>query len=92
MYNNANTYYPYRTYFIFGCFCAAMFVFAWFFVPETKGISLERMDDLFGVTELVEKVGGGDIPSHNASVSGQGRTGGAPKDAAATHVEDAETV
>ncbi|ELR04435.1 hypothetical protein GMDG_01511 [Pseudogymnoascus destructans 20631-21] len=26
------------TYFIFGSFCAVMFVFTWFFVPETKGI------------------------------------------------------
>lgn len=28
-----------------------MFFFVWFFVPETKGISLEAMDKLFGVTE-----------------------------------------
>ena len=57
-----------------------MYVFTWFLIPETKGISLERMDDLFGVTELVEKkvsVGEGDIP---------------PKDAAATNVENVETV
>lgn len=26
-----------------------MFVFTWFFIPETKGISLEKMDELFGV-------------------------------------------
>ncbi|CAK4034629.1 MFS quinate transporter [Lecanosticta acicola] len=38
----------YGTYFIFGSFCACMVVIAWFFVPETKGISLERMDELFG--------------------------------------------
>ena len=28
-----------------------MFFFVWFFVPETKGMSLEAMDKLFGVTE-----------------------------------------
>ncbi|KAJ9136582.1 General substrate transporter [Pleurostoma richardsiae] len=41
----------YGTYLIFGSFCFSMFFFVWFFVPETKGISLERMDELFGVTE-----------------------------------------
>ena len=25
-----------------------MFIFTWFFIPETKGISLEKMDELFG--------------------------------------------
>lgn len=25
-----------------------MFVFTWFLIPETKGISLEKMDELFG--------------------------------------------
>lgn len=33
-----------------------MFFFVWFFIPETKGLSLERMDDLFGVTELVKNI------------------------------------
>lgn len=28
-----------------------MFFFVWFLVPETKGLSLEAMDELFGVTE-----------------------------------------
>jgi hypothetical protein len=27
-----------------------MCVFVWFFIPETKGLSLEKMDELFGVT------------------------------------------
>jgi hypothetical protein len=25
-----------------------MFFFVWFFIPETKGLSLESMDELFG--------------------------------------------
>ncbi|KAH8602061.1 general substrate transporter [Bisporella sp. PMI_857] len=41
----------YGTYFIFGSFCFTMFIFVWFLIPETKGISLEKMDDLFGVVE-----------------------------------------
>lgn len=41
---------------MFGSFCFLMGLFVWFFVPETKGLSLESMDDLFGVTELVKQV------------------------------------
>ncbi|KAK4248997.1 MFS sugar transporter-like protein [Corynascus novoguineensis] len=41
----------YGTYLLFGSFCFSMFVFVWFFVPETKGVSLEAMDKLFGVTD-----------------------------------------
>ncbi|KAL4930651.1 sugar porter family MFS transporter [Aspergillus undulatus] len=40
----------YGAYIIFACFCFSMFIFVWFFVPETKGVSLEKMDELFGVT------------------------------------------
>lgn len=49
----------YGTYFIFGSFCFGMVVFATFCVPETKGISLERMDELFGVANFqdIEDVG-----------------------------------
>jgi len=46
----------YGAFILFASFCAAMFVFVWFLVPETKGMSLERMDDLFGVTELAKKI------------------------------------
>ncbi|KAG6368214.1 hypothetical protein INS49_002415 [Diaporthe citri] len=41
----------YGTYLIFGSFCFSMFFFVWFLVPETKGLSLEAMDELFGVTD-----------------------------------------
>lgn len=33
-----------------------MFFFVWFLVPETKGLSLEKMDDLFGITELIKNI------------------------------------
>ncbi|KAL1610729.1 hypothetical protein SLS60_002399 [Paraconiothyrium brasiliense] len=35
------------TYFVYGSFCFVMVIYAWFLVPETKGISLEHMDELF---------------------------------------------
>ncbi|KXT10933.1 hypothetical protein AC579_1 [Pseudocercospora musae] len=38
----------YGAYFIYGSFCFCMFIFTWFLIPETKGISLEKMDELFG--------------------------------------------
>ena len=49
----------YGTYFIFGCFCFSMIGFVYFVCPETKGLSLERMDELFGVADFkdVEDVG-----------------------------------
>jgi hypothetical protein len=60
-----------------------MGVFVWFFIPETKGISLERMDDLFGIAGLVERKLADDIPPHNES---------SPKDGSATNVEKIETI
>ncbi|OAL06039.1 general substrate transporter [Phaeosphaeriaceae sp. SRC1lsM3a] len=46
----------YGTFLIYGSFCFSMFFFVWFLVPETKGLSLERMDDLFGLTEMVKNI------------------------------------
>ncbi|KAF3771015.1 hypothetical protein M406DRAFT_35556 [Cryphonectria parasitica EP155] len=36
---------------LFGTFCALTFFFAYFLIPETKGMSLEKMDELFSITE-----------------------------------------
>jgi hypothetical protein len=57
----------YGTYFIFGSFCFSMFFFVWFLIPETKGMSLEKMDDLFGVTQLVKNL---DLQEENGSRPG----------------------
>ncbi|KAF7886692.1 uncharacterized protein EAF02_003339 [Botrytis sinoallii] len=57
----------YGTYFIFGTFCFSMFFFVWFLIPETKGLSLEKMDDLFGVTAMAHK---GDVESNTGSLRG----------------------
>ncbi|KAF1913670.1 general substrate transporter [Ampelomyces quisqualis] len=46
----------YGTFLIYGSFCFIMFFFVWFLVPETKGLSLEKMDDLFGLTEMVKNI------------------------------------
>ncbi|KAM3073397.1 hypothetical protein ACMFMG_004703 [Clarireedia jacksonii] len=45
----------YGTYFIFGTFCFSMFFFVWFIIPETKGVSLEKMDELFGNPDLLHQ-------------------------------------
>ncbi|KAF7622458.1 hypothetical protein AFLA_008995 [Aspergillus flavus NRRL3357] len=37
----------YGTYFVYGSFCFVMVLYTWYFVPETKGLSLEFMDELF---------------------------------------------
>ncbi|TVY53220.1 Quinate permease [Lachnellula cervina] len=85
----------YGTYFVFGSFCFSMFFFVWFLVPETKGLSLEKMDDLFGVTELVGKIVHDDEEAHYKSTEIHESTATAPADgtqtkATPTHVEDKE--
>ncbi|KAK5080296.1 hypothetical protein LTR70_008739 [Exophiala xenobiotica] len=40
----------YGTYIFFAAFCGLAAVWAWFLVPETKGKTLEEMDDVFGDT------------------------------------------
>lgn len=58
------------TYFIFGGFSFAMFIFVWFFIPETKGISLERMDELFGGAPVNPKLQGEEASVRSASNRG----------------------
>ncbi|KAK5193706.1 hypothetical protein LTR72_005886 [Exophiala xenobiotica] len=38
----------YGTYIFFACFCFLAAIFAFFFVPETSGKTLEQMDEVFG--------------------------------------------
>jgi len=46
----------YGMFFMFGSFDLLMFTFVYFFVPETKGLSLEKMDELFGVVDNAKRV------------------------------------
>jgi len=64
-------------------------------IPETKGLSLEKMDDLFGVTELVEKIVHGDQEAHHKPTEIHESTATAPANGAQTkatptHIEDKE--
>jgi len=57
----------YGMFFLFGTFGWIMGIFVWFFIPETKGLSLEKMDELFGVTEMLKKMDEHDPePANNA--------------------------
>ncbi|KAF9881150.1 quinate permease [Colletotrichum karsti] len=47
----------YGMFFMFGGFGFAMALFVYFFIPETKGLSLEKMDELFGVTQMAKDMG-----------------------------------
>jgi SP family sugar:H+ symporter-like MFS transporter len=42
-------------YLIFAVFCVFSFVWAWFYVKETKGLDLEEMDELFGVDADIQQ-------------------------------------
>lgn len=44
-----------RTFLMFGIFCLGMGVFAFFFVKETKGRTLEDMDVLFGAVSAEQR-------------------------------------
>lgn len=47
---------PQGMFFMFGSFDILMGLFVFFFVPETKGLSLEKMDELFGMNETAKKL------------------------------------
>lgn len=67
----------YGAFLFFACACFSMFLFVWFLIPETKGLALERMDDLFGVTELVRKLDeGNEEGRRHSGVGAVGRKDG----------------
>jgi hypothetical protein len=64
-----------------------MFFFVWFLIPETKGLSLERMDELFGNPDLLHRKH--DEESQNGSIR---RAGTAEKNAHVAEIEEREHV
>ena len=38
-----------KVFFIWGCFCLIAIAFVWAFIYETKGLTLEQVDELYGV-------------------------------------------
>ncbi|KAF9639597.1 hypothetical protein BFW01_g11403 [Lasiodiplodia theobromae] len=74
------------TYFFYGGCCFVMVVYAFFFVPETKGLSLELMDELFEQDSVRRKF----VPKRRMSQSGSVQDRKEPRDKGA--VEHIETV
>lgn len=72
------------TYFVYGSFCFAMVVYAWFLVPETKGLSLEHMDQLFEQTNVRKRF----VPVNAGAVDNDASLkGGSAMKGASEHVE-----
>jgi MFS family permease len=46
----------YGTFFFFAAWLVLGFLYVWFFVPETKGVSLEHMAKVFGQKDEVEQL------------------------------------
>ncbi|KAI0405838.1 MFS sugar transporter-like protein [Xylaria palmicola] len=57
------------TYFIYGSFGIIMIIFVYFFIPETKGVSLEHMGELFGEELAEPKTGAEDDKSAAVDIS-----------------------
>ncbi|CAI0649454.1 unnamed protein product [Colletotrichum noveboracense] len=61
------------TYIFFRGWCLVMTAFVWFFIPETKGLSLEAMNHVFGFQEDIKNKR---IDTENASVKNELQNGG----------------
>lgn len=40
-----------KVFFVWGSFCFVCIIFVWFLIYETKGLSLEQVDELYGVVD-----------------------------------------
>ena len=57
---------------MFGGLDLLMGVFVWLLVPETKGLGLEQMDELFGLGETAAKGTGDEAEAGRAARAGGG--------------------
>ncbi|ETN39578.1 uncharacterized protein HMPREF1541_05804 [Cyphellophora europaea CBS 101466] len=71
------------TYIFFASFCFTMALFVWFFLPETKGLSLEAMNELFGLPG----VGAKDVENGSEHGGGETRKGSDVKEAEVDQIE-----
>jgi hypothetical protein len=71
-----------RVFFIWGSLCACAFVYTYFLIPETKGLTLEQVDKM--MEETTPRTSAKWKP-HGTYAAEMGFTG---KDVAATTVED----
>ncbi|KAJ6185856.1 hypothetical protein N7519_007157 [Penicillium mononematosum] len=73
------------TYFIYGSFCFAMVIFAWFLVPETNGLLLEDMNELFAQDNIRAKF----VPTRLQTIQNERDLKGIPE---VQHVDDVHRV
>ena len=60
-----------RTFLMFGIFCAANFFFVFFFIKETKGRTLEDMDVIFGTVEAEQRAADVEAMVHKQQLHGE---------------------
>jgi SP family sugar:H+ symporter-like MFS transporter len=44
-----------KVFFVWGSFCFVCIAFVWFMIYETKGLTLEQVDELYGIVNLAWK-------------------------------------
>ncbi|KAL8415469.1 hypothetical protein RB596_006181 [Gaeumannomyces avenae] len=64
----------YGTYVFFSAWCFLMVIFVCFFIPETKGLSLEAMNELFGFEEVLGRGKDAEAASVDRAVGSEKKT------------------